>query len=905
MTRQPNRLYGSILPRLGSPRFEPLAHLSALALALILPPLATPASAAEGERKYETRTYTTQRANDPPRMDGDLSDACWQQVDWGTDFVEWEPKEGDSPTRQTAFKILYDDANLYVAYRAYDDPREVDDLLARRDWFPGDWVEINIDSHNDKRTAFSFTSSVSGARGDEFVSEDGNNWDGNWDPVWELRSRIDDEGWTAEVRIPFSQLRFSEQEEQVWGIQVQRRLYRKEERSLWQPFSKDESGWVSRFGELRGIQGVRPPRRVEILPYAAADAMRGEAVPGDPFQDGSDNNVHAGVDGKLGVTGDLTLDFTVNPDFGQVEADPSEVNLSAFETFFSEKRPFFIEGSNILDYPIAPAVTGGSFTADNLFYSRRIGAAPHFHPDLEDGEYADVPGTSSIIGALKLSGKTAGGLSVGVLNSMVAREKAEIDDQGVRRQETVEPFTNYFVGRLQQEFDEGNTRFGGIVTAVNRDTGEPQLAALHRSAYTAGLDFRHEWARKSWYVAANATASRVAGDEKALFLTQTSSARYFQRPDNGHESVDTTRTSLAGQAGSLRLARAGGSGAFRFETGAAFRTPGFEINDMGYLRRADEINQFTWGQYSVRKPFAVFRRFSWNANQWLDWDFGGDLLDRQANTNFNTNFKNNWACGAGITHTWDITSNTVLRGGPSMRLAPATNAEAWVNTDQRKTVALGFGGSWSGEGSGSTTRYYDGWVDLFLQVTNTLRITVSPWYARGEPQLQYVTTRGYGGGRYLLANLKQETGAVTLRLDYTITPNLTVQYYGSPFVSSGAYTQFKRVTAPKAEGYDDRFQTFTDDEIVRDDDGYHVDEDGDGAVDYSFGNPDFNFRDFNSNLVLRWEYQPGSLLYLVWSQARSDFAPYGQFAFRSDLQDLFDTSPENIFLIKISKWFSL
>ena len=371
----------------------------AVALASALVPLA-PAAA---QNAYARRAYTTQRTAEAPRIDGRIDDACWNTVEWATDFVQWEPAEGKPPTHQTSFKILYDERNLYLAYRAYDtEPDKIVRQLARRDNFPGDWVEVNIDSYHDNRTAYSFTSSVSGVRGDEFISKDGDSWDGNWDPIWELQTQVDAEGWTAEVRIPLSQLRFSENDEQVWGIQVQRRLFRKEERSLWQPKSKDESGWVSRFGELRGIQGLHPQRQVELLPYTLGKGERFEESPGVA---GSKSDIQFGLDGKIGVLSNLITDFTINPDFGQVEADPSEVNLTAFETRFSEKRPFFIEGNSIIDFQLSPAITGGSFTDDNLFYSRRIGTLRNA-PFLTQGYIGELanylenaPSGASIIGS--------------------------------------------------------------------------------------------------------------------------------------------------------------------------------------------------------------------------------------------------------------------------------------------------------------------------------------------------------------------------------------------------------------------------------------------------------------------------------------------------------------------------
>ncbi|NNE45001.1 MAG: carbohydrate binding family 9 domain-containing protein, partial [Gemmatimonadetes bacterium] len=427
--------------------------------AMIAVACAFAASGLPREAAAETRVYTTQRAERPPRIDGRLDDSVWNQVDWAGDFLTREPAEGELPTGETQFKILYDDANLYVAYRAHDpEPERMASILGRRDTFPGDWAEINIDSYDDDRTAFSFTISSSGTQGDEFISEDGDNWDGNWDPIWESEARQDAQGWTAEVRIPFSQLRYAQKEEHVWGIQVQRRIYREEERSAWQTIPKDENGWVSQFGELRGIRGIEAQRQVEILPYTVAQGERFRKVDGDPFADGSTGKVSLGVDGKVGVTSDLTLDFTINPDFGQVEADPSEVNLTAFESFFQEKRPFFIEGANIFDYRIAPSVAFGTHTRDRMFYSRRIGRAPAYRADFNEEGFVDQPDNTSILGAVKLTGKTAGGLSIGVLESVTAREQAEVSLDGVSRDVTVEPASNFFVGRAQKDYREGQTR---------------------------------------------------------------------------------------------------------------------------------------------------------------------------------------------------------------------------------------------------------------------------------------------------------------------------------------------------------------------------------------------------------------------------------------------------------------
>ena len=516
---------------------------------------AVPAAAQE-EKVIEPRVYDTRRVvGGAPVVDGHLNDPAWGIVEWTGDFIQRMPADGEPPTQQTKFKVVYNDEAIYFAFRSYDDPEQVSKMLARRDWFPGDWIEVNIDSYFDRRTAFSFTLSLSGTRGDEFISNDGNNWDGNWDPVWEGATQVDDEGWTAEMRIPLSQLRFNGKKEQTWGLQVQRRIFREEERSTWQPIPKDITGWVSNFGHLRGISGIKPGRHVELLPYGLAKAENFEKVSGDPFMDGSSSAFTGGLDGKIGVTNNLTLDFTINPDFGQVEADPSQVNLTAFETYFYERRPFFVEGNNILRFRLCPAVTGGSFTRDELFYSRRIGRRPTYWPDLADGESLDQPDNTSIVSAFKLTGKTAGGLSIGILESVTAKEKAEIDYDGRRRFETVEPTTNYFVSRVQQDFRKGDTQIGAIATAVNRDIEDSHLDFMRRQAYTGGVDFLHYFHNRDYRIEANVLASHLRGSTDAIYDAQTSSARYYQRPDNDHESVDPNRTTLTGNSGSARFRR--------------------------------------------------------------------------------------------------------------------------------------------------------------------------------------------------------------------------------------------------------------------------------------------------------------------------------------------------------------
>ena len=857
--------------------------------------------------RYPRRGYeTTHCGSGCPNIDGVLDDPCWSLVEWASDFVEYQPDEGQSPSQQTAFKILYDDRHLYLAYRAFDsDPARIEKRLTRRDWFPGDWVEVNIDSYNDHRTAYSFTASVSGVRGDEFVSQDGDSWDGSWDPIWDFKTAVDDKGWTAEVRIPLSQLRYQPHMEQTWGIQVQRRVFREEERSLWQPKSKEETGWVSRFGELRGLVGLPVQRRIELLPYAVTRHERFGAEAGDPFTDGRDGQVTGGLDGKLGVSSNLTLDFTINPDFGQVEADPSELNLSEFETFFQERRPFFIEGSDIFDYAVAPAMTGGRNTNDILFYSRRIGRQPGWPWWTRDyPNHLDMPEASSILGAAKLTGKTGSGWSLGALESVTAKEIARASYGGDEEELAVEPATNWFAGRLQRDFRRGDTRVGGMLTAVNR-RAEADLEFMHRQAYTGGLDFYSTLWSREWRVAANLLASDVRGDSLAMALTQRSSARYFQRPDNDYEDYRPDRRHLAGHAGSLRFGRLKSTG-WRFETQVGWRSPGFEINDLGYMREADVINQSTWLGWAAQ-PCGSLRRLGINTNQWLDFDFGGTRLRRMANANTNIEFRNNMTMGLGFTRSGEQLSNTALRGGPAFLNPAETEMDFWFNSDGRARVSgsAGFYFDFADEGAGTYRNY---WLGLSLKPSNALQVNVSPGYTRFDNEVQYVGEDSFAGEpRYFFADMTQETVSLTLRADYAVSPSLTLQVYGSPFVTAGRFSDFKRITDPQAKRFADRVHHFGGAEIAYDgsEGAYLVDEDSDGSADYSIGNPDFNYRDFNSNVVLRWEFSPGSLLYFVWNQSRNDYVSQGRLDYGQDLDGLFGVRPHDVFLLKVSKWLSL
>jgi hypothetical protein len=867
----------------------------------------TPAQAPPPILKNQYQTNPIE--NGAIKLDGELNEAAWQTVEWSSEFIEHEPDQGSKPSQQTRFKIIFDEKYLYLGVRAFDSaPDSIMRRMGRRDEFPGDWVEINIDSYHDLQTAFSFTYSVSGVRGDEYVTNNGSNWDESWNPVWDGNAHVDGEGWTAELKIPFSQLRYSKQTEPVWGIQVQRRVLRKEERSTWQSIPQSASGWVSEFGELHGLRNLPDNRQLELAPYIVAKTERFPREAGNPFADGSRNRLAAGLDGKLAVTRDLILDFTINPDFGQVEADPGAVRLDGYQVFFQERRPFFVESRNLFDYQLTGSAAEGDYDSDLLFYSRRIGGAPHSTPTLQANEYAAVPQNTSILGAAKFSGKTSKGLSIGILESVTQREEARIDQEGERRSEVVEPMTNFFLGRLMKDYNQGNTIIGGVFSAVNRGEG---VDWLHKSAYSGGLDFQRYWKNRSWFVRGNALFSRVEGTKEAILETQTGFVHHFQRSNAKHLAVDSSRTSLTGTGGTLKFGKIGGKqdkngGMFRFETGATWRSPELELNDAGFLQAADEINHFTWAGYHIQKPFSIFRNARFNYNHWARWDFGGQFLYSAFNANAHAWFKNNWRIGSGLTYNPLEISNNALRGGSSLRRPAGLGNFVYVNSDQRKKVFVG-AESFFAWGLGHTVRVQNVSLWTGFQPVNALQININPSYNHSwRKQDQFVSEQFYNGAqRTIVSEVDQRSFSISTRLSYNLSPDFTIQYYAQPFIFRAKYKNHGYVTDPLNEDYEQRFHRYTDTEITSVDHSFEIDENQDGITDYSFDQPDFNFIQFRSNLVFRWEYVPGSELFLVWSQGSTPnaYADLDTPLVSSLFENVFAEKARNVFLLKCTYRF--
>jgi hypothetical protein len=829
-----------------------------------------------------------------PVIDGLENDDVWTLVKWNDKFTQYSPYENSTPTQLTQYKILYDANNLYVLVRAFDtEPSRIHRRITKRDVEEGDLISLQFDSYHDHLTAFVFCVSASEVRTDKIFTEDGKNEDFTWDPVWFVKTTVDASGWVAEFKIPLSQLRFNKELDNDWGLQVVRVEFRNQETSVWKFIPRAATGWVHNYGKLSGIENINPKRQIEIAPYLVNKLETSKTVPGNPFLQSKKYKLYAGLDGKVGITNDITLDFTVNPDFGQVENDPSVVNLSTWETYFEEKRPFFIEGRNLFDF--------NTQYGDNLFYSRRIGRAPQGTADNSDFSY--IPLNTSIIGALKVTGKTKKSVSIGVLESFTNQEYALTKSGETRNKKVVEPYTNYFISRLQKDFANGNTRIGAMFTSTNRNKAGADIIFLHSAAYTGGVDLNHNWKDKTWNFNLRLIGSRVEGSRQTLLRTQLSPLRYYQRPDAPYVHLDSTLTSLMGHGGMISIGKTG-DGNWNFETMLNWHSPGLETNDVGYLQTTDEIVHTARLVYNCYKPVWIFRNFNAGITHLISYNYG--MIYSYQSTIVNSSFllRNFWNVTTSTELNSDFYSNSTMRGGPIIKLPGNISQNIVLTTDPKKKVSGSFG-FLSAFGSNNATSVLKTHSTVTLRLTAGLNICMEHEFVTSRNEMQYVTTINSADKRYIFAAASELTNRISMRVNYNITPDLSIQYYGQPFISSVDYSDYKRVTNPRADRYGERFSGYLPDQIIYNEleSGYRIDENNDGTSEYEFKKPDFKLLDFISNLVIRWEYRPGSSIYLVWSQSRkyegiTDNASLGQ-----NLHNLSTIFPGNNFLVKFSYRF--
>ena len=835
---------------------------------------------------------------DSVEIDGKLDESSWELAPVLTDFTQHNPDEGAPATEKTEVKVLFSKDALYIGVRALDSEADkIRAILARRDsQCPSDWIKIWIDSYHDHLTAFEFAVNPCGVKRDVYWSKDRRK-DDDWDAVWDVEVSMDDRGWVAEFKIPFSQIRFPERESHTWGFQASRVIARKNETSYWRHVPKGTPRFVSLFGELTGISRIPPPKRIQLLPYTLGKGSFKPAEEGNPFETGASYLTNLGLDLKYGVSSNLTLDGTFNPDFGQVEVDPAVVNLSAYETYFQEKRPFFIEGKSMLSFPL-----GSSTERDALFYSRRIGRAPQGYPS--SAQYYEKPENTTILGAFKLTGKTAQGWSIGIMEALTSREHADVINwEGESTKQTVEPFTNYFLVRAEKEFREGRSTFGFIFTAVNRNIKEENLDFLRKSAYSGGFGFRHRWARDTYEVSGSLLGSHIRGSQEAILEAQESSARYFQRPDAPHLEVDPTRTFLSGVSASFSLGKIGGRH-WRWSIVGRTRSPGFEVNDIGYMRSTDQITQYIWLSYREFKPGKVFRDYDISFTFRNSWDYSPTHTGQGGSLSCNFRFLNYWSINFNMSRTQEYLSTRHLRGGPAVLIPGNWNFGGSLRTDSRKNFYLNIRGSFNVADNGAKS--YSLSSSLNLRPSDRIHLSLSPSFRDNYRRLQYLTRKSMDDRtHYIVGRIDQTTVSLTVRLNYTLTPNLSLQIYSQPYVSAGKYSEFKDVTQLRAENYDERWHIFSGNEIFFENNYYHLIPPEAGGEEIFIYNPDFNFRQFRLNLVLRWEYLPGSVLFLVWTNGINDYANTGSLSLGDDFQSLFSSPSNNVFLLKVSYWFNI
>ena len=829
------------------------------------------------------RAHQTETA---PAIDGRLEDAVWEAAEVAGNFKQVEPVEGMPATERTEVRVLYDNTSLYVGVRLFDsEPSKIVKRLSRRDDDPdADKFTFYVDALHDHVTGAAFEVSAAGAQRDAIISNDTNR-DGSWDAVWDAAVSIDSEGWSAELRIPLSQIRFLNSEHQTWGFNVERFIYRKSERDWLLMVPKTENGLASRMADLTDVDGVEPRHAFEIVPYTVTRTQRiRPSIAGDPFNDGSRYFGSAGFDLKYALRPNVVLNATVNPDFGQVEIDPAVVNLGAFETFFPEKRPFFIEGQQIFSnfgYLGANNRYGFNRSEPDLIHTRRIGRNPQ---GFASGDFVDVPSGTTILGAAKLTGKTDSNWSFGVLDAVTSREHARLSTTTNQLSTAeVEPFTNYFAGRLLKEFGDGRAGLGTLVTSVNRDLQDNALRdLLPARGSVAGVDgYLFLSSKRNWVINGRMAFSDVSGSSESIERLQREPQRYFQRPDAPHVRLDSMRTSLSGWTGDINLNR--NQGSWNINAALWAVSPGFDSSDLGFHYNGDR-----WGTHVALyrrqiQPDRFTRERDITAAVFSVWNYGNAKMNDGMMVFSNVTFLNYWSMGGNIGLFGSGQDDLLTRGGPAAKAMPSGFSNLWLNSDFRRNIVLHFNGgrSWDDGGGGSG----DGSFSVEWKPSPRVSLSSGPSYSHNINAAQYVlekddasATATYGK-RYVFARLQQKQFSMDTRVNVLFTPKLSLQVYMQPLVVVGDYVDFKSLARPKTFDFDP--YTGTD-----------------------VGNPDFNFKSLRTNAIFRWEWRRGSTLYLAWTQSRVDALSHpGEFEFGRDVGRVFTAPADNVFLIKVSRWF--
>lgn len=859
------------------------------------------------DKAYKRVYNVTKVSGVKPVMDGRLDDDFWtKQGEWSDRFVQIIPYERALSASPTRVKLFYDDKYIYIGVYCKDAaPKKMNRFIGNRDDNSlGDLISVAFDTYHDYRAAPEFNINLGGNKTDLVVT-DKLNVNLSWNAVWEGRTaaNLPDSSWTAEVRIPFSQLRYNQQSDDgVWGLHVRRIRRQNNEVQNWSMIPLKNNGHVFSFGEMHGMTELPKPRGIELLPYVMGKYRDEPRIAGSPYQKGHSLGGNVGLDAKFALS-DFTLDVTINPDYGQVELDPSVMNLTAYETFYDEKRPFFLEGKHILDF------ANGS---DMMFYTRRIGAVPSYRPDGIDNinNFASQKDNVPIIGALKLTGTNRRGVTIGVVQSVTARSSAKVTMNGMEDKVVVEPLTNYTVARVQKNW-KGNTLLGGMVTSVNRALDEPHLEDfLVRNAFTAGVDFTQYFKNRLYYIDAKGMISSLAGSPEAIHALQTSAVHYYQRASSAdYLGVDPNRRSLSGTGGYLKVGRKGNA-KWTFSETFSWSSPGFDLNNIGYLKETDNLTNETEIAYRQTDAWRMFRYNAFTLTQRNQWNYGGTPFNNEAAIRWQSMSINRLELDMKETFSWNSLNSRLLRGGPDVRFNPYFLTSFKFNTDKAKRMMfiMQYEGNHNLDGY---NRFNTLMPSLSFRLGNHVYLSGQLNYAWNTDNMQYVgrphdllssSTAVHPDAPYLVGHMDQKTYGLTLKMQVNVTPDISVQFYGSPFTSTAKFSDFKLSDRTTSHTYDDRFRPLAADNLQQTDNSYTF---TDAGSMYSFANPNFSFNEFRSNLVGRWEYLPGSTLYLVWEHRMSNRDNTHSSGWASNLDRMFGLPSTNTFMLKINYWFSL
>ena len=882
---------------------------SAIFLACIL--FTGPLPAAESD--HPQKELTAYPLSGVIRIDGRLDEAIWSSPAI-TGFTQRDPLEGEPATQKTQVIVAYDKNAIYIGARLFDTaPDSIIHRLARRDDdVSADQFTIGIDAWLDHRTGFYFGITAGGSIRDGTLFND-TGTDGSWDGVWESAVQITDEGWFVEVRIPFSQLRYPDRPVHTWGINFRRQIERNREDAWYVAVPKASTGMVSWFAHLNGMEDISSPSRIELLPYSAAKNALTHPEDGNPFNDGNVFSGQMGLDFKLRLTSSLTLDGTINPDFGQVEVDPAVVNLSDFETFFPEKRPFFIEGRDIFRFGRGGTNSNWDFNwgDPNHFYSRRVGRKPQLHSPHDEPDYVSIPDGTSILGAAKLTGKLTEQWSLGIMSAVTGREFAETDSAGIRFMDEVEPLSSYNVIRAKREFDEGRHGLGILTNFMVRDLRSERLeGALSRTALDNGIDGWVTLDKDNTYVLTGWIASStVTGDPDVLTSIKTSSPHYFQRPGADYLSIDSSATSLSGFSGRLYINKQKGNVIFNSALGTV--SPGYEVNDMGFQRNSDQINWHIALGYRTFQPGKYFRDTFVTLATFRNWDYDGNRYG-EGYFSFNSfTFLNYWSASFNLIYNPEVLNKNLTRGGVLTLNRPQQYVSLDVSSDGRKNLSFNFGLE-----QGRATRVYrSAYVGINFKPNATMQININPQYTVDITEASWIgrqedaTATATAGVRYLYAESTQKSFSLRTRLDWTFTPKLSLQLYAQPLIFAIDYKDYKELAASNSFRFNiygqDAGSTITS---ATDSGGaisHTIDPDGAGpAPSFTIDDADFNFKSLRGNVVLRWEYRTGSVFYFAWTQTRSHVESIGAFDLAANSRTLLKADSDNIFLIKFTYWLT-